>query len=530
MRMAAGLTAGLCLLLASAAHAADFGGVYVHSDSLAKQADSIDAAVQGADTLKPYDDQLANLAAFAAQEDLAAATLAVARRDAQVQYLISRPMGDAKAPDQRSRALVVLACARLAALTAPASENPADPPPASGPCGDPARLESGSLKGLDLGALRALAPLSRWFTAGQVDTAMLTLVTRNDINRFKRDHPTSPVPACDSVKTQMASASEPTIARDLDTIDKACQAAQLLDSTKAVQRIIPPDQSVADWVAKSLGENGSAEAKQAASQLLADQIAAAKAKAKTAELPALTALQTKIQNALDAPTPVLQAAGWSSVQNDLSQMTAAVGCAGAATCQATLKGAYGEGSAALGMLDAIVGARDVYAGRVEAAHWLAAAQAIVSALKTDAKLLAAARQAAQDADKARYRVRVQEASLLATSVLLAADQSPYPKHKSPRDPADQIGRCDQSDGFYCALSYYVASWNEGQVPAEVLTRRDLQAFRAVAVQRQKAAAVAQRSILLAATGAIKAYGDGGVDPKVIAQFLAAFGIIGIAAK
>ena len=101
--------------MAAAAAALSLGGcasVYVNDAALAKKADAADSAVQAADTLKPYADQLANLKAFAAQEDAAVAADYVAQRDADLVTLLPLEEG-ARAVEVDRRA-----CARLQILVA----------------------------------------------------------------------------------------------------------------------------------------------------------------------------------------------------------------------------------------------------------------------------------------------------------------------------------------------------------------------------------------------------------------------------
>src|SRR5690349_15318825 len=104
-------TATLCagVLVCSAANAQVPGGLYVHDDGLAKRAADADAAARAAETLKPYDDQLANLKAFAAREDTANVALIIARRDAAVARLVATPA------DRRPAELSSQACDRLKA-------------------------------------------------------------------------------------------------------------------------------------------------------------------------------------------------------------------------------------------------------------------------------------------------------------------------------------------------------------------------------------------------------------------------------
>jgi hypothetical protein len=85
-------------------------GVYVNSPALTKTADAADVAVQASATLKPYDDQLANLATFETREDAAVAALQVARRDVALARLLSL------AAPRRAPALKAAACLRLQQL------------------------------------------------------------------------------------------------------------------------------------------------------------------------------------------------------------------------------------------------------------------------------------------------------------------------------------------------------------------------------------------------------------------------------
>src|SRR5476651_561824 len=96
-RMPCAVAAALALAFAVSGCAS----IYVNDPEMAKKADAADSSLQAADTLKPYSDQLANLAAFDTQEDAAVASLYVAMRNRDLADLplvvTSAPNGGARA-------------------------------------------------------------------------------------------------------------------------------------------------------------------------------------------------------------------------------------------------------------------------------------------------------------------------------------------------------------------------------------------------------------------------------------------------
>jgi hypothetical protein len=489
--------------LASAAHGQDAGGVYLHSAGLASQVDAMDAAAQASNTLKPYDDQLANLTDFARQEDLAVATLGAARRDGEVQGLLATPVAPG-AIDGRAQALRNDACGRLKTLLQ------------VDVCTDDARLQE-------------LADTSQRLSDSLVSVQAQTVLVSSDLHTFARRYPQAKTPNCVGVAAQEAAAPAGTgEATWLDTINTDCQtlSADNAEVKRWRDRIAPAKSDDPDTIAQAAAADATAAAKASGGgNLTALQAAIGKVQAAAkagGDLGALADFETSITSALSNVDPVLQVAGLKAAQSDLAEATAAVSCAGASVCQAQLNGAItGKASAAVGMLHALAQMSDTVAGRSPAAHWLAAAQAIVAAHKADAQLQADADKANAAAAALRYRVRVQEASLLAATALLAEGQGVN---------ASGVASCQPPSAFACALPFYVDSWNQGRVPAQILSWRAVQQFRALTVQRQRLVAQEQRSILLAATATLKAYGDGGVDPSAFAQLLGALGVIAIAAK
>jgi hypothetical protein len=506
----AAITAGAALILGAApASAQSLGGLYVNSASLQSQVDALDTAAQASKTLQPYDDQLANLATFAQQEDLAVATRDVAKRDREIATLLATPTS------QRTSALVVLACARLN-TQAPKLN-----------CRSPASLSS-------YVGLADKLPVELAAVATQTD------LIAGDIHGLVRDFPGQPTPSCVNVAAQEAAApAGSALALELDTLSGHCQALDNLNApinrikTLFAGAVIgDTPTNLGDSVAAAADADEAARAKALGggdlTALQAEIAKLQKAGSDKTDLGTLQDFEKSIQAALADVDPALQVVGLDQLQATLTRLSAGVACAGASSCQGQqASGVASQSSATVGFLNAIAGVADASAGRGSQAQWLLAAQAIVAAIKADAQLQADADKANATAADIRFQLSVREVSRLVTTLVIAQTS---PATKNDPLPATVASLCFGAEGFDCALPYYVDSWNGGRVPADILSWRQIQRFRTLTVQRQRLVAQEQRGILLAATATLKAYGDGGIQPGTIAQLLNAAGVIAIAAK
>jgi hypothetical protein len=149
--------------------------------------------------------------------------------------------------------------------------------------------------------------------------------------------------------------------------------------------------------------------------------------------------------------------------------------------------------------------------RYRSASFLAAAKALAAAQKADAELIVAYDKAAM------VRANARADYLLGELALLVRAYGALTKTKGAANCG--VAAVD------CALPIYIASWNDGRIPVEVLDGRDLQAARELALQRQETVAAQQRAILLAASTSLKAYADGGIQPQTLARVAQSVGLI-----
>jgi len=153
------------------------------------------------------------------------------------------------------------------------------------------------------------------------------------------------------------------------------------------------------------------------------------------------------------------------------------------------------------------------------ANWLAAAKAIVAAEKADAELRLQQAQAEASAAGQRLAALLREMLHLATA-----------RQALLRPLAECHGGApggDRRPNPRCAFAAYVDAWNEGRIPAEILRYRPVQIQRSFAVRRSRA--VAQRQYVLAASGAasLRDYGAGGIRAPEVAQAIADLAILGL---
>jgi hypothetical protein len=506
---------------AAPASAQSLGGLYVNSASLQSQVDALDTAAQASKTLQPYDDQLANLATFAQQEDLAVATRDVAARDLEMATLLATP------GDKRASALIAHTCARLKVQALNAD------------CQDPAYL-------------RSFVGLAYTLPVDLAAVASQTNLVSSDINDLVAEFPGQTAPSCTNADALMKAApAGSALYLKLHTLSTDCQALTKLNEPLATIKGFIEDstsgntpENLGDTVAAAADADEAAQAKVLGggdlTALKAEIAQVQKVASDKTDLGSLDDLETSIQafgtsiqKDLANVDPVLQVANLALLQkslgDSLAQVSGGIACAGAPSCQGQqVKGVASQSSATVGFLNAIAGVADASAGRGSQAQWLLAAQAIVAAIKADAQLQADADKADAAAADLRFKLSVREVSMLAATLLIARGE-PLAAKGQP-EAVEGPNLCGDADPFICALPYDVESWNSGRIPADILSWRQIQRFRMLTVQRQRLVAQEQRGILLAATATLKAYGDGGIQPATIAQLLNAAGVIAIAAK
>jgi hypothetical protein len=88
------------------------------------------------------------------------------------------------------------------------------------------------------------------------------------------------------------------------------------------------------------------------------------------------------------------------------------------------------------------------------------------------------------------------------------------------------GCAPNPDNRAAALTFYVASYNHGLIPFEVLRFREVQFERSLAVERAKQSEADYRALLQPAIDQLAAYGDGGLKPDLLGPFLANLPVAG----
>ena len=490
---------------------------------VAKTADAADASLQAADSIKPFDQQLSNLNAFATQEDLAVATVYVARRDKVVADVL-----------QGSSTVDNLACARLGELTRQQICDEKD-----GPASD------AKSTGETNAAIRLLAGFSRIYADGsEVEDGYLSLAASHR-SAYERVTPAESR-AKDDCKSLLAKPVDPAAAVDLITTRDACGKAKTeADKSAALAKTVSDlgatgagshvlTSAYQDWQAAA----SKTEPNESDPALVAidGQMKLAKDLANGGAVATLAQFQTAVEGDLQNASAAVKVLGWTVVQTQLDGFLQATVCSGAATPPAQVAAAgakpadcskldeqseAGRAAAVWRLLQALGQVADANDPRMRSANWIAAASAIARAEKADAQILADADKAVETADFDRFLALAREASLLAATREAISNPQPCAKAVTAEACAKRASGP--------ALATYIASWNSGRIPAEVLANRKIQYQRSTSVQRWKAAASEQRSLMLAASGSIKAYADGGIQPSTIAQVIFDLSLIGATA-
>lgn len=76
-----------------------------------------------------------------------------------------------------------------------------------------------------------------------------------------------------------------------------------------------------------------------------------------------------------------------------------------------------------------------------------------------------------------------------------------------------------------ALSFYVTSWNEGQIPYYLLLHKEVQIDRAYHAEMAQRTEKNFKDFLEPVYGALAAYGEGGIHPQTIATLITNLGLI-----
>lgn len=173
----------------------------------------------------------------------------------------------------------------------------------------------------------------------------------------------------------------------------------------------------------------------------------------------------------------------------------------------------GKADAIWSVAGALAELADATDPRYRSVAWLAGAKAMVDAAKADAKLDADQAKAQAAANGAAVDAAIRQVSSLASAQLVL----------------NGFNAC-VGGRFPCALIYFAESRNSGAVPRVLLRARPLQIELEYGVRRERLLAEQQGQLIKAMSAQMKAYLDGGVDPKLLAALFFDLGLVRAAAK
>jgi hypothetical protein len=473
--------------------------VYLHSDTLATStAKAAGALPDDAAALKPFDDQLAILAAFADKENLAVAGYWTTLRDFHFAGIIA--LGNR----QRGQLLVPEINNRLDLLLGPGRRRvPAD---RTGPANEKAEIQS--LADARRREYRRAAPVGD-------DTDL----------------------SCDSVEARVSQAESNRLSLSRDAREQAlgvlAMACRRLDDKK---RAMTEIEAAYGQIEAAGGELGIEARKAAISEdniephlgphaaALQEQIDNADKWSKTdSSVHRLQEFRDNVERILSstADLPVNQAtklAGLEQVSTLIDGLLVAKVCdgkdeaaktkAGCADLKAT--STAGRAQAVWAFAKALALLADANAAQRRSSGWLLAAKAIIAAERADAALVLEQAKALAQAHRQRADALRREASFLAAARDFTA---------GPRPECHSAPGADPGPNLHCALAAYLDSWNQGRIAAGVLAYRPVQIERSFAVRRARAVAQKQHALASAGTATLKEYGAGGLTAAEIAQAL-----------
>ncbi len=232
-------------------------------------------------------------------------------------------------------------------------------------------------------------------------------------------------------------------------------------------------------------------------------------------------LKENAKKALSGLGAAARVAGWEHLEAELARILLFEVCGKDSTATAEQKTEAKcneipsrhpaiEVDAVLRVLAALANLQDVVALDGRNANWMLAASAIAETNAVDARIELARDKAILRHRMARAQALADETALLACTQLALNDV------------------CHGSGGYDLALASYIESWNVGRIPEAVHANREVREIRISGVKRSRAAAERQVALITAGTQQAKLYGEGGLKPDLIAQFLTALGIISIA--
>ncbi len=243
-------------------------------------------------------------------------------------------------------------------------------------------------------------------------------------------------------------------------------------------------------------------------------------------------LATEIQNIIDATAPVTPAAKPASAAANTQASAATVDAARAAAA-GTSTPPPDALRASLALLQAAAGVGDAFSNppRVPHPNALAVGRAQMSYSRDVANAEVADLEAQVDAARSQLNAITTAVYMLSRAKTEIGELRK--NQKVPLGPGqgltDFLSKPNTSHDAYrhatAALFYYATAWNRGQILAdEVEIERNIASRRAT-MERSRRAANAWMETIKPGLDTLVAYGNGGIDPKTVAQILGGLGLV-----
>lgn len=544
---AAGLTA--CLMLSGC------GSVYLHDEGLKTSTSKAHEALAGATPLKPFDDQLANLAEFAKREDLAVANFWAGVRDKHFNAYLS---SGSRAGDVFLREYIAARLKKLAGSTDSASLQylTSIPTQLTGAAEGKANYE-------EQADFWRRSYLKRWAEleepkreAGRAARMAARRAARRGESEGEEpkgeEGAKKPDLGCKAVVAGAPADADAKLRFRMSQLKANCvyvAEQELIIATNRARLqaasgeigVSAKEAVVADEETKvALSEGGQAiEAAIKAASKAQKQGAEADLLKLRADIRELLGYVDDGQDAAQkVPGAATLVAGWDKADETVDALLRAEICDApeGAVDQATKDAAKcpdieapttaGRSQAVWATLKALAQLQDANDEARRSANWLLAAKAIIAAERADAALRLQEAKARAAASSQRL-----DALLVEAVGLIKADKwrtaSPGAKSKF-----DGFGDCEydisvsSAGSPHCAFAFYVEAWNRGRLPAEMLRYRTVQIDREYGVRRSRSVAEKQYALASAGAATLKEYGEGGIMPETVAQTILDLGTIG----
>lgn len=482
------------------------GGLYVHDERLLADATVANSNLSTAQTLTPFDDQLAKLATFANEEDLTVARYRTAQRDVQLASILTRRATGPQAGStaERDQAVVEIAEARLRIIAPSLTQADFETISAG------LATRNDSLRQVAANERLASSARQSWVQAAPEDTRPTDCPTL--IVTVSRDQ-------------AVAFASGPAPLQFYGEIAKSCLDADVFrQSLKSTDEALRRAGGELAQVALS-----QIEARAASTVDLSRVDARLSVEIKNAETESESNDTTKLTDFVARVTQILRGvghasslAGWDRVDRGIDAILKSQACvpvrAGttieggltAEDCTPEPETSQGRADAAWAFATAVAQMADANSENYRSTQWLLAAKAIIAAQKADAQLRADQATRLASSEQRRLEATFSEVQFLRTALAAAQGQ-----------PTVCTG------GSACAYAALADSWNYARIPATVLRYRTVQLDREYAVRRARAVADEQRALALAGTATLEGYARGGITRATIAELAWTLTLIGV---